>query len=856
MKCSKCGAELSAGALFCTQCGTRVGSDKQAKLLRCRVCGGTLTVDADRQVMVCPFCQSAELIVESDAVAIERIKTDAYRDIEMERLRQEEACEQRRIEQEQSEEKKKSAYTGKFGKWAILCLVLAVFCIARTVSLFRDTPIDILAGVLSAVQAILFIAAWLLGRKNSYGKTQWKHKLLVLAAFAIFWVYVLANTGIEIDAISIPDYVVEIPSITQESITDPNEGIFCYPVRDYTGRNAASIGKTTWKYRIDDYGDAELRIVFVTENGIFVDPQNEEQLQGYIVYAQSIAPNTNLIAVTDRYSDGDPSSTIDYQSHEEIVLYVRPIADPNPSAPSITAINMSTDRRTYFLRNYVGRNAASIGTTSSSKRVDIYGHGEVRIVFTTVDGTYLDTTSIAMLRQYVVISQSVAPNSTLTYTYSTYSDGEETNTVKYQNYTEINLTVQRLDESVIAQMPEITPTPVPEPTPVQIKLQLEYEVRNGKTVITGYSGNGNYLYIPSSLGGHEVVAIADGAFKNCTTLESITCYADIVTIGDSAFEGCTALTEISLPHEIEEIGDYAFRNCTSLASVIIWGDPNFGAYSFAGCTSLDSISISHDTKTVGAHAFEGCTALTEVIFWGGEVIEEYAFAGCTSLDSVSLPHDMKRVKAHAFDGCTALTSLIVWDDETVIDRLAFANCPNLNSEYAGPVTMTTPTTVPTDTPQPTIMPTTAPTATPTPTPVPTNTPTATPRPTATPTAAPTARPTPTPTPYSSKYEIALIRELNGYTLYYLIDMDGKVARYYGTNDTSVQVGKVSGNLTSGLRITYSYWGDTWTETLKYSNSSHTRVTLTDANGFTWTYTVTDLESAEAVLNRPGYHDMR
>ena len=87
-------------------------------------------------------------------------------------------------------------------------------------------------------------------------------------------------------------------------------------------------------------------------------------------------------------------------------------------------------------------------------------------------------------------------------------------------------------------------------------------------------------------------------------------------------------------------------------------------------------------------------------------------------------------------------------------------------------------------------------------------------------------------------------------------MDGKVARYYSTNDTGVQVGKVSGNLTSGLKITYSYWGDTWTETLKYSNSSHTRVTLTDANGFTWTYNVTDLESAEAVLGWPGYHDMK
>ena len=57
-----------------------------------------------------------------------------------------------------------------------------------------------------------------------------------------------------------------------------------------------------------------------------------------------------------------------------------------------------------------------------------------------------------------------------------WSSGEETDTVDYQNYTEINLTVRKLDDSVIAQMPEITPTPEPEPTPVVVKLSLDYEM--------------------------------------------------------------------------------------------------------------------------------------------------------------------------------------------------------------------------------------------------------------------------------------------------------------------------------------------------------------------------------------------
>ena len=82
-----------------------------------------------------------------------------------------------------------------------------------------------------------------------------------------------------------PQVVVEIPSISETTVTNENEGIFCYPVRNYVGRNAASIGKSQAYYRIDEYGDADLRVVFVAENCVYIDPKNSEQLQNYIVYA-------------------------------------------------------------------------------------------------------------------------------------------------------------------------------------------------------------------------------------------------------------------------------------------------------------------------------------------------------------------------------------------------------------------------------------------------------------------------------------------------------------------------------------------------------------------------------------------
>lgn len=816
MKCVKCGQEVNDSMRFCPHCGTKNEPAHKTVQLRCKECGGTLQVDAGKSVLVCPFCQSTELLVESDEVTIQRIKSNTYKEVEMEKLRHEEAKDLRAAEEKKKEEDSRKAYTGKYGKIAVFCLVMAIICAMSAFASFRSSPVRIVAGLVSAVQAIVFLFAWIKGRKNSYGKTQTKHKMLAILGFLMFGFISLMSQNNTL----FPQAIVEIPSISETTVTNENEGIFCYPVRNYAGRNAASIGKSKTYYRIDEYGDADLRIVFVAENGVYIDPQNENQLQNYIVYAQSIPAGSTLTAVNGRYSNGKPSSLVDYQSHEEIILYVHAIDEETPADPIITTISLTPDRRTYHVRDYVGRNAAAVGPKNSYKRIDEYGRGDVKIIFTSVDGTYIDATDLETLRQYVVVSQDVVPNTQIKYTYTKYSSGSESDLVDYQNITEINLTVQKLDPSIIALMPEITPTPEPEPTPVALK--LDYKIQGDNAIVTGYYGEGTVVEIPRKLGGKEVTAIDAEAFKNCSTLESITIWADLTTIGDSAFEGCTSLTEISIPNETTHIGKRAFMNCTSLSSALIWGDPDIDDYSFAGCTALDSISISNDTKRIGAHAFEGCTGITELLIWGVDVIEEYAFAGCTGIDSVSIPHDVVRIEAHAFDGCTALTSLIVWDDDTQVDRQAFSNCPNLDSEYAAPWTAT---------------------------PAPTNTP----KPTEVPTATPL--PTATPTPYISIYDVALVRKLNDYSVYYLIDLDEKVARYFSTDDTGVLVGKVSGALSSGLTITYTYDGSTWSEKITYCDGSKTRVTLVDGNGFDWEFTVTDIESAEKILEKPGYHDM-
>ncbi len=202
-------------------------------------------------------------------------------------------------------------------------------------------------------------------------------------------------------------------------------------------------------------------------------------------------------------------------------------------------------------------------------------------------------------------------------------------------------------------------------------------VLTGEAVITDYVGEETSVSIPSELDGHPVIRIADRAFENCTSIESISMWADIDSIGNYAFVGCSNLQRISIPSSTKKIGAHAFENCTALSDVTFWNAGNIGEYAFAGCTALSNISIPSDTRKVGAHAFEGCTGITSLTIWEAETIDDYAFAGCTGFEHLSIPSETKTIGAHAFDGCVSLEDVTIWGDETTVHETVFDNCPKL-----------------------------------------------------------------------------------------------------------------------------------------------------------------------------------
>lgn len=113
------------------------------------------------------------------------------------------------------------------------------------------------------------------------------------------------------------------------------------------------------------------------------------------------------------------------------------------------------------------------------------------------------------------------------------------------------------------------------------------------------------------------------AFKGCTALQTAV-FDDMFAIMDGAFEDCTALESVSikfadkgiitdLTNGVVLMSNDVFKNCSKLTSVILTGDlASIGANAFYGCTSLMSITIPEKVVTVAATAFNGWTAEQEI----------------------------------------------------------------------------------------------------------------------------------------------------------------------------------------------------------------------------------------------------
>ena len=194
---------------------------------------------------------------------------------------------------------------------------------------------------------------------------------------------------------------------------------------------------------------------------------------------------------------------------------------------------------------------------------------------------------------------------------------------------------------------------------------------NGEYTITGYTGNATEIIIPSEHEGMPIVAIADNAFNNCTSITKVFIGDNVKSIGARAFNGCTGLTSINIPDSVTSIGASAFNGCTGLTSVYVTDVAKWYKIKFLTTESSNPLYYAHNLYLNGE-------LVTELVIPDTVTsIGSYAFYNCTCLTSITIPDSVTSIGSRAFYGCTGLTSVTIGKGVTSIGAFAFENCTGL-----------------------------------------------------------------------------------------------------------------------------------------------------------------------------------
>ena len=135
-----------------------------------------------------------------------------------------------------------------------------------------------------------------------------------------------------------------------------------------------------------------------------------------------------------------------------------------------------------------------------------------------------------------------------------------------------------------------------------------------------------------------------------------------------------SIDQFVIPNSVTSIGSYAFRDCSSLTSVTI-GDSviNIGKYAFEDCDSLTKVNYTGTIDKWVQIEFSGYYAnplqYAKNLYINGELVTQanittatkinsYAFRNCKSLTSVVIGNSVKSISDAAFSGCYLLSNIV------------------------------------------------------------------------------------------------------------------------------------------------------------------------------------------------------
>ena len=198
--------------------------------------------------------------------------------------------------------------------------------------------------------------------------------------------------------------------------------------------------------------------------------------------------------------------------------------------------------------------------------------------------------------------------------------------------------------------------------------------------------------------GSQLETISQGAFQNCTLLESIEIPASVKTIALNVFSGCTSLSSVTFEEgsNLETIGNTAFASTalTYFAFPVSTSNLDLGESLFSGCKLLTTVHLSKSVVNID-NVFSKCSAIKTVTIdsdnmnfeadksglplingYGGTAI--YLALGQLDGDTFIVPEGVREIGPRAFEG-QPFKNIVLPSSLLQISEYAFYNCNALES---------------------------------------------------------------------------------------------------------------------------------------------------------------------------------
>ncbi len=178
---------------------------------------------------------------------------------------------------------------------------------------------------------------------------------------------------------------------------------------------------------------------------------------------------------------------------------------------------------------------------------------------------------------------------------------------------------------------------------------------------------------------YNVTSVEEGAFYDCSDLQTVLLPNSIVSIKSSAFTH-SGINSITIPASVTSpIDYYMFYGCCSLNEIVV--DENNKVYdSREGCNAIvrtanneiivgsNNSTIPNSVISIGDCSFDSRIGLEELILPSGlKTIGKSAFRACSGLKKVYISETVTSIGQGAFGVCSEIESIVVDENNKVLD---------------------------------------------------------------------------------------------------------------------------------------------------------------------------------------------